>query len=67
MVAEAGGSADNPIAVAIETGPGTVGGGMRVTGRLRRRIARHDTAMRGAVFSHSGQRCVPVLTVPALP
>jgi hypothetical protein len=57
LVAEAGDSADNPIAVAIETGRGLWVAALRETGRLRRLLARHDTAMRGTVFSHSGQRC----------
>jgi hypothetical protein len=52
LLAEAGDRADNPSAVAIETDRGFVGGGMRETGRLRRLIAGHDTAMRPTVLSH---------------
>ena len=67
-MAEAGDSADNPIAVAIETGRGLWVAALCETGRLRRRIARHDTVMRGSVFSHCGRVARgPVLIVPALP
>jgi len=67
-VAEAGDSADNRIAVAIETGRGLWVAALSETGRLRRLITRHDTAMRGTVLSHSGRVARgPVLIVPALP
>jgi hypothetical protein len=54
---QAGGIAENPPPVAIDTDPGLSVMAPGETGRLRRVIARHDTARRDAVFSHYGQRC----------
>ena len=56
LLGQAGGIAENPPPVAIDTDPGLSVMAPGETGRLRRVIARHDTARRGAVPRHPGQR-----------